>query len=93
LYSWTFVHDAAFRIFGNLNLFNVYILNPLVVVISGLQDALWSGTRIFSNGEIANQLYTINSPIIWATLLISVASVLGAYRVFLKLEPNFAREL
>lgn len=93
IYSWTFVYDQVISRFGSAAFFDIYILNPLVSVFIGLQDSLWTGTRRYANGEIANSLYTISSPTIWLLLLSSVVLVLFSYRIFLKLEPNFAREL
>jgi ABC-2 type transport system permease protein len=93
IYSWTFVHDVVEKSFKDLSLFDLYISNPLAMVITGLQDSFWPGVRKFSDGELAGSLYTITSPIVWITLLISIIALLGSYRVFLKLEPNFAREL
>ena len=93
IYSWTFVYEQVISRFGNSALFDIYILNPLASVFIGLQDALWPGTRRYSNGELAKSLYTISSPTIWVLLLSSVILALFSYRVFLKLEPNFAREL
>ena len=93
IYSWTFVYDQVISRYGSSALFDIYILNPLASVFIGLQDALWPGTRRYSNGEIANSLYTISSPTIWVLLLSSVILALFSYRIFLKLEPNFAREL
>jgi ABC-2 type transport system permease protein len=93
IYSWTFVHDKVLSSFGNLNLFDVYIANPLAVVITGLQDALWPGLRVFSDGSPAGNLFTLAAPTIWVMLFASLLFLTGAYKVFLKLEPNFAREL
>lgn len=93
IYSWTFVYDQVISRFGSSALFDLYILNPLASIFIGLQDALWPGTRRFANGELASNMYTFTSPTIWLLLLSSIALVSMSYRLFLKLEPNFAREL
>ena len=93
LYSWTFVKEKIVSSFGNSTLFDIYIHNPLTVVIIGVQDALWPGQRIYSTGEKAENLFGILSPTIWIIFGFSFLLLLGAYRIFLKLEPNFAREL
>ena len=93
IYSWTFVHDKVFKTFGNLRLFELYISNPLAVVITGLQDALWPGVRRFSDDLPSGNLYSLTSPTIWLMLLISSLTLIGTYKIFLRLEPNFAREL
>lgn len=94
IYSWTFVYSNILNRFGNTSqLFDLYLMNPLATLFIGLQDSLWPGIRRFSDGTVAENLYTINSPILWillsSTLLFSIIS----YRIFLRLEPNFAREL
>lgn len=93
IYSWTFVYDHVISKFNNSTIFDIYLMNPLTTLFIGIQDSLWPGTRKFSSGEIASNLYTIGSPILWALLFGSLGFSLLAYRVFLKLEPNFAREL
>jgi ABC-2 type transport system permease protein len=93
IYSWTFVHDKVLDSFGDLKLFEIYISNPLAVVITGLQDALWPGERKFGDGSTAENLYTFFSPTIWVMLVVAFLALLGSYKIFLRLEPNFAREL
>ena len=93
MYSWTFVKEKILDVFNNSTLFEIYVFNPLAAMIIGLQDVLWPGNRIFSDGKIAPDLFTFSSPAIWIMLALSIALVMIAYRVFLKLEPNFAREL
>jgi ABC-2 type transport system permease protein len=93
IYSWTFVHDKVLDSFGDLKLFDLYLSNPLAVVITGLQDALWPGERKFSDGSDAEKLYSFFSPTIWVMLTLAVLALLGSYKIFLRLEPNFAREL
>lgn len=93
LYSWTFVHDAVLGRFNDLKLFDLYMSNPLAIIITGIQDALWPGTRIFKDGNDAGIFYSQTSAQIWLLLVFSVITSGIAYRIFLKLEPNFAREL
>lgn len=93
IYSWTFVYDHVLSKFSNSTIFDLYLINPLTTIFIGIQDSLWPGTRKFSSGEIASDLYTISSPILWGLLIGSLVFSLVAYRIFLKLEPNFAREL
>lgn len=93
LYSWTFVHDAVLERFNNLKIFELYMSNPLAVIITGIQDALWPGTRLFKNGDDAGIFYSQTSIQIWLLLIFSIITTGIAYRIFLKLEPNFAREL
>lgn len=93
LYSWTFVKERIVNTFGDSSIFDIYVHNPLAVVIIGVQDALWPGQRIYSTGEKAENLFGILSPTIWIIFGFSFLFLLGAYRIFLKLEPNFAREL
>jgi ABC-2 type transport system permease protein len=88
IYGWTFVKERLSDIY-----FDAYISNPLATVIVGLQDVLWPGQRTYSDGKIASDLFTIQSPIIWILLVISAIFLLLSYKIFLKLEPNFAREL
>lgn len=93
LYSWTFVHDAVLERFSNLKIFELYMSNPLAIVITGIQDSLWPGTRVFRDGSNAGLFYDQTSIQIWLLLIASLVITGISYRIFLKLEPNFAREL
>ncbi len=93
IYSWTFVYDQVKTKFESTFLFDVYLANPLANIFIGIQDSLWPGVRKFSSGEIAENLLTIASPALWFLFLLTTIFLLFAYRIFLKLEPNFAREL
>jgi len=93
LYSWTFVHDAVLERFSNLKIFELYMSNPLAIVITGIQDSLWPGTRVFRDGSNAGVFYDQTSMQIWLLLIASLVITGISYRIFLKLEPNFAREL
>lgn len=88
IYSWTFVKEKV-----NSNLFDLYIHNPITLVLVGIQDTLWPGVRRYSDGEIAKTMFTYSSPSVWLTLIFSIFLLILSYRIFLKLEPNFAREL
>jgi ABC-2 type transport system permease protein len=93
MFSWTFVKTKSVEVFGNTTIFDLYVHNPLATVIIGVQDVLWPGQRIYSDGQVASDLFTFTSPVIWVMLIGSVLFAAFSYRVFLKLEPNFAREL
>jgi ABC-2 type transport system permease protein len=93
IYSWTFVYENVLSKFNNSRVFDLYLINPLSTLFIGLQDSLWPGTRTFSSGEVAKDLYSFGSPILWGLLAGSFVASLFAYKIFLKLEPNFAREL
>lgn len=93
LYSWTFVHDAVLQRFENLRIFDLFMSNPLAIIITALQDALWPGTRAFLDGSSAGVLFSLYSWQLWALTLFAFAVTVMSYRLFLKLEPNFAREL
>jgi hypothetical protein len=54
---------------------------------------LWPGERKFGDGSAAENLYTFFSPTIWVMLVAAFLALLGSYKIFLRLEPNFAREL
>ena len=93
IYSWTFVHDAINEKFGNLDFYNIYAFNPLSQIISGLQDIFWNGDRFFSGGDLAPDFMGTSILSLSIASAISILFALFAYKVFLKLEPNFAREL
>ena len=93
IYSWTFVYEHVLSKFNDSRLFDLYLLNPLSTIFIGLQDSLWPGTRTFSSGVAANDIYSFTSPILWGLLASSFLAAVFAYKIFLKLEPNFAREL
>ncbi len=93
IYSWTFVREVVAEKFGDLALFNLYVHNPISTVTISIQDILWPGTRTYSDGTVAPDLFNFGSPAIWIMLFCSLFFLLGSYKYFLKLEPNFAREL
>ncbi len=93
IYSWTFVREVVVAKFGDLTLFNLYVHNPISTVTISIQDILWPGTRAYSDGTAAPDLFNFGSPAIWIMLFCSLFFLLGSYNYFLKLEPNFAREL
>lgn len=93
IYSWTFLKELIIQTFGNSTLFDLYLLNPLSIVIIGFQDTLWPGQRMFSDGTIAVKLFPLTSPLLWWMICLTFVFLIASYKVFLKLEPNFAREL
>jgi len=93
IYSWTFVYEGIVEKFGKTTLFEIYMFNPISKIVVGLQDALWPGVRRLSDGSAVPHLYTIHSPAIWYLILFTFGVALFSYRIFLKLEPDFAREL
>jgi ABC-2 type transport system permease protein len=93
IYSWTFVYEQTISRFDNSRFFDIYLINPLATIFIGLQDSLWPGMRTFSDGTVAADLYSFTSPVLWSLLCGSIFVALLSYRIFLKLEPNFAREL
>ena len=93
IYSWTFVADAIYSRFGDVMLFNVYKWNPLAQIISGVQDFFWNGTRTFSDGKIAQDFMGTSMGLLWTGSLASFIFLIVAYKIFLRLEPNIAREL
>ncbi len=93
IYSWTFVKEKVITQFGNDFLFNIYMANPLSALITSFQDSLWPGTRVDNLGKPVENFVAFNSPLVWVIFVISIYFMYLSYRVFLKLEPNFAREL
>jgi len=93
IYSWTFVYEEVNQRFGNTEIFELYMLNPISKLIIGLQDALWPGIRRLSDGTVAQDIFNLQDVSVWVLLFLTFFGVLAAYRIFLRLEPNFAREL
>lgn len=93
LYSWTFVSERLQYHYQTSLIFEIYISNPLAILITGIQDTLWPGKRYFSNELLAPQLFSMTSVAIWALFAFVALLLLASYKIFLKLEPNFAREL
>lgn len=93
IYSWTFVHDAILQKYADLRIFRIYELNPLTQILSGIQDFFWNGTRTFSDGTLAPKYMGSNLSTLWLGTAATLSLAVVAYRLFLKLEPNFAREL
>lgn len=93
IYSWTFVKEKVQESFGGLSFFQIYASNPLTAAIIGIQDALWPGNRVDKSGELVPNLFAVTSLSVWIMLFGSLLFMVFAYRVFLKLEPDFAREL
>lgn len=93
LYSWTFIKERFSYQFNESFLFDLYLYNPLNISIIGFQDLLWPSKRV-QNGTVLNtEIFSFNPSSIWLLLFASGIFVTFAYRIFLKLEPDFAREL
>lgn len=69
------------------------MINPISKLIVGFQDSLWPGSRRFSDGSIAQNLLSVTDYSVWLLTVVALFTSLISYRIFLKLEPNFAREL
>lgn len=93
IYSWTFVHDAILNKYGNLDMFRIYELNPMTHVLSGIQDFFWNGNRYFSSGENAPDYLGATLSQLWLIAFLALTFLSVSYSIFLRLEPNFAREL
>ncbi len=93
IYSWTFVKDAVITRFGDDNLFRIYELNPLTQIMTGMQDFFWNGERRFLDGSFAPDYLGSSQVSLWLSVIVSFTFLILAYKLFLKLEPNFAREL
>lgn len=93
IYSWTFVRDASISRYGTDFLFRIYELNPLTQIISGLQDFFWNQQRHFSDGSLAPSFMGATPTSLWLGAIASMTFMLFCYQIFIKLEPNFAREL
>ena len=93
MYSWTFVWDAVTQKFGTDLFFKIYMVNPISAIVVGFQDTLWHGARTFADGTLAQHLVGPGTFTFWSLPLLGFAFVYSSYRVFLRLEPNFAREL
>lgn len=93
IYSWTFVKEKIYDTFQSYLLFDFYVFNPITAVVVNVQDALWPGNRFYSDGSIAEKLYEAHLPFLWIMILLSFLFLIFCYKIFLRLEPNFAREL
>ena len=86
LYSWQMVRDVLISS-GLPWLLEIYTSNPATLAVLGFQEALW--------GTTSNGLATPDN--LWLRLLIAaaigLASIIGAQRVFARLQGNFAQEL
>lgn len=93
MYSWTFVWNAVQEKFGSDLFFKIYMLNPISAIVVGFQDALWGGERFFGDGSPAGKLIDYSTFTYWALPVSGIICFYFSYRLFLRLEPNFAREL
>lgn len=84
VYSYDMVHE---RLQGNW-LEQVYLANPVTIVVLAFQKALWT------SGAAAGLDYPPEIGVrLLATAFVSVLLILVAQRIFARLEGNFAQEL
>lgn len=82
VYSWQMVRDLV----SNPVLLDIYTNNPLTLAILGFQEAFWvAGADMPQPSDLALRMVV--------ALLVGLALLLGAHRVFLRLQGNFAQEL
>lgn len=86
LYSWQMVRDVVMRV-GLPWLLEIYTANPATLAVLGFQEAMYGAER---HGLAMPDL-------LWLRLLIAsvvgVLCVVGAQRIFARLQGNFAQEL
>ena len=88
VYSYTFVHDT---LQGNW-LEQLYLANPVTIVIIAMQKALWAGGDLVVDGVV--QVWPDNLELrLLVVLLASLVLAWIAQRVFSRLQGNFAQEL
>jgi ABC-2 type transport system permease protein len=93
MYSWTFVWNAVQERFGSDLFFKIYMLNPISAIVVAFQDALWGGERFYADGSPAGNLIETSTITYWGLPVLGIVFLYFSYRLFLRLEPNFAREL
>ena len=93
MYSWIFVWNTVQERLGSDMFFKIYMLNPISAIVVGFQDALWGGERFYSDGSAAGNLIDSGTLTYWALPISGAICFYLSYRLFLRLEPNFAREL
>jgi ABC-2 type transport system permease protein len=88
VYPFTYVHNA---LHGNW-LEQLYAANPVTIAVTAMQRALWAGAQVTS-GPTA-QVWPGHLELRLAvSLLISIALLWIAQRIFSRLQGNFAQEL
>lgn len=88
VYSYTFVHQTLQG--GWLE--QLYLANPVTIVIISMQKALWAGGDVVVDGVV--QVWPDNLELrLLIVLLISLVLAWVAQRVFSRLQGNFAQEL
>jgi ABC-2 type transport system permease protein len=88
VYSYTYVHAL---LHGNW-LEQIYLSNPATIAILGIQKALWAAGSVNVNG--ISQAWPPDLDIrLVITLLVSLAFLFPAQRIFARLQGNFAQEL
>jgi hypothetical protein len=69
------------------------MLNPISSIVIEFQDLLWGGDRYYSDGSTASDLIGTGTLTYWGLPIFGLIGFYFADRLFLRLEPNFAREL
>jgi ABC-2 type transport system permease protein len=83
VYSWQFVHDA---LVGQPLLEQLYLANPMTLVVLGFQKAFWvAGDATPYPEHLARNLVIM--------FCISMILLWFSQRVFARLQSNFAQEL
>lgn len=88
VYSFTFVHNAL----GGNWLEQLYLANPATVAVIGMQQALWLG-GMEATGDLAQFFPPDLALRLLITLVIGVALLWLAQRIFDRLSRDFAQEL
>lgn len=86
LYSWEMVRDV-FAGFGVPWLLEVYTANPATLAVLGFQEAIW-GTSAHELDQPSHLMLRL-----LLASVIGLLCVIGAQRVFTRLQGNFAQEL
>lgn len=85
VYSWTFVRDVIVNSSAPW-LFQVYVDNPITLMVLGFQEAFWAG------GSHAEVLPNLAGRMAIA-FVIGLFVMWGGQRIFAKRQANFAQEL
>lgn len=84
VYSYSFVQSAL----GNTLALNIYVSNPVTLVVLSMQKALWSAG--YEGGQTWQGDLFLRLLI---TLFVSLVLLFFTHRLFLKLQGSFAQEL
>ena len=88
VYSYTFVHDTL----GGSWMEQVYLANPVTIVIIAMQKALWNAGST-ATGALAQDWPENLELRLAITLLASIVLLWLAQRLFSRLQGNFAQEI